>query len=67
MQNAVVIQTPYSRTIADAANAIGIGKSTLWRLIAKGEIKAFPVGRRTLITEEEIKRFVREKSEAANA
>ena len=63
MQNAIVIQTPYSRTIADAANAIGIGKSTLWRVIARGEIKTFSIGRRTLITEEEIKRFVREKSE----
>lgn len=67
MQNAVAFQSPYARTVADAASSIGIGKSTLWRLIASGEIKTFHVGRRTLITETEIQRFVREKSGAANA
>lgn len=43
---------------AEAAKAIGIGKSTLFTLLARGEIKAKKLGSRTLITSAELSRYV---------
>jgi len=66
MQNAHEQQAQvYSRSVADAAKAIGIGRSTLWQLIAQKHVRTFRVGKRTLIAENEIRRFVRERMEAA--
>jgi excisionase family DNA binding protein len=43
---------------ADAAKALGIGKSTLFNLLARGEIKAKKLGSRTLISASELARYV---------
>lgn len=42
----------------EAAKAIGIGRSTLFALLARGELKARKLGTRTLIAASELQRYV---------
>lgn len=44
--------------ITDAAAVLGIGRTTLYQLIASGEIQVIKIGRRTLIAQEELERYV---------
>lgn len=44
--------------IPDAAAVLGIGRSTLYELITAGEIATVKIGRRTLITQDELERYV---------
>ena len=68
MQNEIDPNAPvYARTIPNSAKAMGIGVSTLWRLIANGEIRTISINRRRLIAETELQRFIRDRVEAANA
>ncbi|RIK16416.1 MAG: ethanolamine utilization protein EutA [Acidobacteria bacterium] len=46
--------------IPDAATVLGIGRSTLYELIAAGKIRTVKIGRRTLIAQDELERYVRE-------
>ncbi len=43
---------------SDAAKTLGIGRSTLFSLLARGEIRALKLGTRTLISAAEIQRFL---------
>ena len=45
--------------INDAAGVLGIGRSTLYELIASGSIRTLKIGRRTLIAHDELERYVR--------
>jgi len=49
---------------ADAAKALSIGKSTLFAMLARGEIKARKLGTRTLISAAELNRYVETLPEA---
>lgn len=49
---------------ADAAKALGIGKSTLFAILAAGKIKARKLGTRTLIPAAELSRYVEGLPEA---
>lgn len=51
-------QLAYS--VSEAAKAISVGKSTIYRLINDGEIDARKIGTRTLITASSLRRFVGE-------
>jgi excisionase family DNA binding protein len=42
----------------EAWETLGIGRTTLYELIADGKIKTVKIGRRTLIPDEELQRFV---------
>ena len=44
--------------INDAVRVLGIGRSTLYELIATGEIHTVKIGRRTLIAHDELERYV---------
>ena len=44
--------------IPDAIHVLGIGRSTLYDLIATGEIHVVKIGRRTLIAHDELERYV---------
>jgi excisionase family DNA binding protein len=44
-------------SVADAARLLGIGKSTLWGMISRGEITTRKIGRRTLILRQTLERF----------
>lgn len=45
--------------VTDAAEVLGIGRSTLYELIASGELHTLKIGRRTLLSEDELRRYVR--------
>lgn len=47
------------RTVEEAADRLRCGKRTVERWIATGELRSVKVGRRRLIQEQEIERFVR--------
>lgn len=57
--------TPISYSVQGAAAAIGISKTTVWRLIAEGEIKTFKLGCRTLIRGDILRAFIDSRSAAA--
>lgn len=52
-------------SIPDAGKAIGVSKTTMWRLIAAHEITTFKLGCRTLIRADELRRFIDSHSLAA--
>ena len=45
--------------VPDAIHVLGIGRSTLYDLIASGEIHVVKIGRRTLIAHDELERYVK--------
>jgi excisionase family DNA binding protein len=45
-------------SLADAWATLGVSRSTLYELIAAGDIEAVKVGRRTLIRHDELERYV---------
>jgi excisionase family DNA binding protein len=45
--------------VAEAAKAAGVGRTTLFEAIRKGEIAAKKVGRRTIITTDELHAWLR--------
>lgn len=52
---------PLAHAVPDACQRLGISRSTLYELIASGEIRSFKVGTRTLIPESELRRFIATK------
>jgi excisionase family DNA binding protein len=59
-----VSNTPYAMSPADAARWIGVSRSTLYRLMARGEIPVVKVGRRTLLVSEHLMAFVTGRSQS---
>jgi excisionase family DNA binding protein len=53
---------PLSYGIKDAARALGISSSTVWRLVASGDLSVFRILGRTLITHKELERFIDERA-----
>ncbi|MDR3493356.1 MAG: helix-turn-helix domain-containing protein [Ancalomicrobiaceae bacterium] len=51
---------PLSYRVDDACRALGIGRTTLYGLIACGQLKAIKIAGRTLIPRSEIERLVAE-------
>jgi excisionase family DNA binding protein len=49
---------PISVSIIEAAKMIGLGRTSIYAMIADGRLEAFKVGRRTLVRVESIKRLV---------
>lgn len=47
-----------SYTIADAISVSGIGRTSLYKAIAAGQLRAVKNGRRTLILTEDFERFL---------
>lgn len=45
-------------SIADTQEQLQIGRSMLYELIAKGEVQTVKIGRRTLISHDELVRYV---------
>lgn len=50
---------------SEAAALIGVGRSTLYTLIATGEIDVVKIGRRTLVAHDELARYVKRLTEEA--
>lgn len=53
--------------IPDASEQLGIGRSTMYELIAEGTLRTVKIGRRTLIPHEELERYVRALSTPTKA
>jgi excisionase family DNA binding protein len=49
---------PLLRPVKKTARRLGIGVSTTWKLIADGKLEVKRIGRRTLVTNDSIKRFL---------
>ena len=45
-------------TVRDACNATGVGRTTLYGLIAAGRVRAMKAGTRTLIEAESLRRYL---------
>jgi excisionase family DNA binding protein len=45
-------------SMKEAQKITGLGKTTLWEAIAKGELKCFKVGRRTLFSLKHLEDFM---------
>lgn len=61
MPKHIFLETQANRltfSLADAASAIGVGKSTLHELIATGKIPVRKLGRRSLILREDLEAYV---------
>lgn len=51
--------------IPDACQQLGVGRSTMYELIAAGTLSTVKIGRRTLVPHEELERYVRTLSAPA--
>lgn len=51
-------QLPVVLTPAEAMEVLGVGKNTMYRLLASGNLKAFRVGRSWRITSEALELFI---------
>jgi excisionase family DNA binding protein len=49
---------PLAFSLADAASAIGVGKSTLHELIATGKLPVRKLGRRSLVLREDLEDYL---------
>ncbi len=45
-------------SINDTAKALGLGRTSIYQLIAEGKLEAFKLGRRTLVRVDSIRRLV---------
>ncbi len=50
----------------DAAAALSVSPRTVWNLVAKNQLRAFYVGRRRLISVQELRRFAERQTEEQN-
>ena len=53
---------PRAYRVNDACRSLGIGRSTLYKLIAERKLKPITIGGRTLIPRAEIERLIAEGS-----
>lgn len=51
-------QGPLLYSILDAAEAIGVKRSTMYELITRGEVTTVSIGRRRLVTADSLERYV---------
>jgi excisionase family DNA binding protein len=49
---------PLALSINDAAKTLGLGRTSIYAMIADGRLEAFRLGRRRLVRMESIKRLV---------
>ncbi|MCR6699708.1 MAG: helix-turn-helix domain-containing protein [Dokdonella sp.] len=50
--------TPLAHTIPSAARMLGIGRTSLYELMQRGELKTIRIGTRRLVPDSELHRYV---------
>ena len=55
---------PLALNVPEAARLAGVGRSTIYTEISSGKLKIIKVGRRTIITMEELRSWLASKSQA---
>ncbi|OPB16087.1 DNA-binding protein [Pseudomonas fluorescens] len=58
MEQAQQQMAPLSVSIEDSARVLGISRSSVYELIAQGEIKTFKIGRRRLALASDLEAFI---------
>jgi len=58
---------PMAYSIAEAAAMLGIGKTLAYDLIGSGQLPTVTIGRRRLVTRDQLDRFVAELTQAGAA
>lgn len=56
---------PLAHSVNEACERLGIGRTSLYELIAAKEIRPFKIGRKTLIPEAELVRVIASRMERA--
>ena len=51
------VEPPLLVSVKDASRMLGIGRSSMWKLISRGEIETRRIGRRTLIRRQALESF----------
>lgn len=59
--------TPLAHTVDEAIKRLAVSRTTLYELIKAGEIRPFKIGRKTLIPEAELRRFIDARMAQAGA
>lgn len=49
---------PLAHSVTAACERLGVGKTTIYELIAAGELRPFKIGRKTLIPESDLLRLI---------
>jgi excisionase family DNA binding protein len=57
MSNTHAETAPLLRSIKATASRLGLGVSTVWKLIAQGRLETIKIGRRTLVKETSIEKL----------
>lgn len=58
-ENAASAAPSRGRSVPDRGKSIGVGKSTMWKLVASGRLRAVRIGHRTVILDEDWERFLK--------
>jgi excisionase family DNA binding protein len=67
-QDAQTSIEPIAMRVSDACRFLGIGRSTLYVLIARGEVEIVKLGRSTLVVTESLRQLIgRRRKPSANA
>jgi excisionase family DNA binding protein len=59
-----MLKNPIAFSPVEAAKALGVSRSTIFNLLARGEIKGMKLGTRTLVPATELSRFLASLPEA---
>lgn len=59
------VETKLLYSVTEGAQRLGIGRSMMYELLARGEVAAVKIGRRTLIADTELVRYVATLRETA--
>lgn len=51
-------KAPLAHRVPEACSRLGIGRSTLYRLIGEGAIRPIRIGHRVLVPESELQRYI---------
>ena len=52
---------PLAHSVIDAGARLGVGRTTIFQLIAEGQLRTFKIGARTLVPEDELRRLIETK------
>lgn len=52
-------ETPILISQAEAANLLGVERTTIWRMVGRNDLARVTIGRRSLITRASLEEFVR--------
>lgn len=63
--NPIPSPEPIAYAIPDGARAIGLGRTSFFNLLKRGEIRTFRIGSRRFVSRAELMRFVAEREAKA--